>query len=200
MSMKDSIFRSLKVYRDLGSYQPVPLKDLPKNESGIYLICNHNRKGCYIGETHSQAQDFFERIYKKHTSGSPDRHALARNYQQLFPTYHKGLYPKECEDKELPEDRELVAHHRRNFIRENCMAVYISIDEGVLKRDYGVTIPQLERDVIKQAPVEIQCWNNNFHKESLDDLIYLSYIKRYPELVSALKRQFSILGEYIKKI
>jgi hypothetical protein len=125
---------------------PTRLPNLPK-VGGIYMLYDHTGKAKYIGMT-SPEKGFYDRIYKRHRSGSEDRHKYS-SYYNVGRMWRDRDNAQDCLDSKTSKKL------RNKFIEKYCSAAYVEIELSKLE------LRALEDKVIKIAPMEVKPWNSN---------------------------------------
>ena len=118
----------------------------PKDSRGIYGLVDHHGDLRYIGSTFSASQTFYERIHRRHRTGSEDSsHYFSR-------MYNTGRMWRMRNDPATRADGDLAKALRNAFIAEYCRAIWVPLPDDA-------DIAGLERAVIELAPSEAVAWN-----------------------------------------
>lgn len=152
----------------------------PKDCRGVYGLVDHHGALRYIGSTVSTSQTFYERIHRRHRTGSEDgSHYFSR-------MYNTGRMWRMRNDPATRADGGIAKALRNAFIAEYCRAIWVPLPDDA-------DIAGLERAVIELAPSEAIAWNSRATEvyaepEDLVDRIITRLGYGTSEL-AALKRQ-----------
>ncbi|WP_417524084.1 3'-5' exonuclease [Marinovum sp.] len=118
----------------------------PQDSRGIYGLVDHNGDLRYIGSTASTSQTFYERIHRRHRTGSEDSsHYFSR-------MYNAGRMWRMRNDPLTRSDGLIAKALRNAFIAEYCRAMWVPLPDDV-------DIVGLEQNVIALAPSDAVAWN-----------------------------------------
>jgi DNA polymerase-3 subunit epsilon len=118
----------------------------PKDSRGIYGLVDHHGALSYVGSTVSTSQTFYERIHRRHRTGSEDSsHYFSR-------MYNTGRMWRMRNDPGSRKDGDISKKLRNAFIAEHCRAVWVPLPDNA-------DIARLEQAVIEIAPAEAIAWN-----------------------------------------
>lgn len=130
----------------------------PQDSRGIYGLVDHNGDLRYIGSTASTSQTFYERIHRRHRTGSEDSsHYFSR-------MYNAGRMWRMRNDPLTRSDGLIAKALRNAFIAENCRAIWVPLPDDA-------DIVGLEQNVIALAPTDAVAWNrraNDVYSEPED--------------------------------
>lgn len=118
----------------------------PKDSRGVNGLVDHHGTLRYIGSTVSTSQTFYERIHRRHRTGSEDSsHYFSR-------MYNTGRMWRMRNDPATRADGTIAKALRNAFIAEHCRAIWVPLPDDA-------DIAGLERAVIEIAPAEVVAWN-----------------------------------------
>jgi DNA polymerase III epsilon subunit-like protein len=118
----------------------------PKDSRGVYGLVDHHGSLRYIGSTVSTSQTFYERIHRRHRTGSENSsHYFSR-------MYNTGRMWRMRNDPATRADGDIAKALRNAFIAEYCRAIWVPLPDDA-------DIAGLERAVIELAPSEAVAWN-----------------------------------------
>jgi len=118
----------------------------PKDSRGVYGLVDHHGSLRYIGSTVSTSQTFYERIHRRHRTGSENSsHYFSR-------MYNTGRMWRMRNDPATRADGDIAKALRNAFIAEYCRAIWVPLPDDA-------DIAGLERAVIELAPSEAIAWN-----------------------------------------
>ncbi len=118
----------------------------PDDARGLYGLIDHLGQLRYIGSTSSATQSLYQRIHRRHRTGSAD---MSHYFSYM---YNCGRMWTAGRGSSTDGDGKLAKALRNEFIADHCAAVWMPIPDHV-------DIPALERAVIALAPADAVAWN-----------------------------------------
>lgn len=128
--------------------ETVPCKTVhaPRDARGLYGLVDHHGDLRYIGSTSSTDQTFYERIHRRHRTGSE---GMSHYFSQM---YNTGRMWRERKDATTKVDGDLAKKLRNEFVVDHCSAVWLPLPDTV-------DIARLEAEVLAMAPDHATAWN-----------------------------------------
>jgi DNA polymerase III epsilon subunit-like protein len=120
--------------------------EAPADARGLYCLIDHEGRFRYIGSTSSAEQSLYERIHRRHRTGSEGMS------HYLSDMYNSGRMWRDRMDASTVADGKLAKRLRSAFIAEYCRAVWLALPDDA-------DITRLEREVLAIAPPEVVAWN-----------------------------------------
>ncbi|MRX50286.1 hypothetical protein GI374_07460 [Paracoccus sp. S-4012] len=125
---------------------PRPTAQAPRDGRGLYGLVDHLGDLRYIGSTSSTAQTFYERIHRRHRTGSE---GMSHYFSQM---YNTGRMWRDRKDPMTKADGDLAKALRNEFVVDHCRAVWLPLPDTA-------DIPRLEAEVLSLAPDHAIAWN-----------------------------------------
>jgi len=126
--------------------KPRPTAEAPRNARGLYGLVDHLGRLRYIGSTSSIEQNLYDRIHKRHRTGSE---GMSHYFSQM---YNTGRMWRDREEQRASSDAKLAKMLRNEFVADHCSAVWITLPDSV-------DISGLEAEVLAIAPDHAIAWN-----------------------------------------
>ena len=132
----------LEVFGDINHAQM--LEEMPK-KPGLYGLCNHRGRLCYVGIASDSLHD---RIMRRHVGGDGNSHKYSSAYNAGY-LWHDRKAPVSC-----PSDGAIAKRARREFTRATCRA-YAIVIPGKTKEE----LLAIESQVVKALQPHLP-WQN----------------------------------------
>jgi DNA polymerase III epsilon subunit-like protein len=126
--------------------KPRPTAEAPRDARGLYGLVDHLGELRYIGSTSSKGQTFYERIHRKHRTGSE---GMSHYFSQM---YNTGRMWRDRSDPATFEEGKIAKSLRNAFVADHCSAVWLSLPDTM-------DIASLEAKVLSIAPDNAIAWN-----------------------------------------
>ena len=124
---------------------PRPTAEAPRDARGLYGLVDHHGALRYIGATSSTDQSFYERIHRRHRTGSE---GMSHYFSEMYNTGRmwrdRGAVAK--------ADGEIAKALRNQFVIDHCRAVWMPLPDRA-------DIVRLEAEVLALAPEDAIAWN-----------------------------------------
>ena len=184
-------------YHKLTTQRPVTLDQLPKDESGIYLLWNHLGEACYPGCT---VTDGFHERGRKHTSGSDSsshKFTQAYNTGRIWTFNHK-IHPADAGRAQDIQDAKLARELRQLFIREHCRVTYFALSQLACKETTKKLFHKLEAEVKAEIPAGMRVWETNRFAPMEEPMgLVDELLAKHPHLRDAAERQGRIYLDHV---
>ncbi|RMF10406.1 MAG: hypothetical protein D6763_05795 [Alphaproteobacteria bacterium] len=125
---------------------PRPTVQAPRDARGLYGLVDHHGDLRYIGSTSSTNQTFYERIHRRHRTGSE---GMSHYFSQM---YNTGRMWRDRKDARTKVDGDIAKALRNEFVVDHCRAVWLPLPDTA-------DIAQLEAEVLALAPEHAIAWN-----------------------------------------
>lgn len=125
---------------------PRPTVQAPRDTRGLYGLVDHNGDLRYIGSTSSTDQTFYERIHRRHRTGSE---GMSHYFSQM---YNTGRMWRDRKDALTKADGDIAKALRNEFVVDHCRAVWLPLPDTA-------DIARLEAEVLSLAPDHAIAWN-----------------------------------------
>jgi DNA polymerase-3 subunit epsilon len=125
---------------------PRPTVHAPRDARGLYGLVDHLGDFRYIGSTSSTDQTFYERIHRRHRTGSE---GMSHYFSQM---YNTGRMWRDRKDAATKVDGDLAKKLRNEFVVDHCRAVWLPLPDTA-------DIARLEAEVLALAPDHAIAWN-----------------------------------------
>ncbi|NGQ92453.1 3'-5' exonuclease [Rhodobacter sp. HX-7-19] len=125
---------------------PRPTSQAPRDARGLYGLVDHHGDLRYIGSTSSTDQTFYERIHRRHRTGSE---GMSHYFSAM---YNTGRMWRDRTDPLTKADGDLAKALRNEFVIDHCRAVWLPLPDTV-------DIARLEAEVLSLAPDHVIAWN-----------------------------------------
>lgn len=125
---------------------PRPTVQAPRDARGLYGLVDHYGDLRYIGSTSSTDQTFYERIHRRHRTGSE---GMSHYFSQM---YNTGRMWRDRKDAKTKVDGDIAKKLHNEFVVDHCRAVWIPLSDTV-------DIARLEAEVLSLAPERAIAWN-----------------------------------------
>lgn len=125
---------------------PRPTVQAPRDARGLYGLVDHHGDLRYIGSTSSTDQTLYERIHRRHRTGSE---GMSHYFSQM---YNTGRMWRDRKDVQTKVDGDIAKKLRNEFVVDHCRAVWIPLSDTV-------DIARLEAEVLSLAPEHAIAWN-----------------------------------------
>ena len=125
---------------------PRPTLEAPRDARGLYGLVDHHGDLRYIGSTSSTDQTFYERIHRRHRTGSE---GMSHYFSAM---YNTGRMWRDQTDPLTKADGDLAKALRNEFVIDHCRAVWLPLPDTV-------DIARLEAEVLSLAPDHAIAWN-----------------------------------------
>ena len=125
---------------------PRPTVQAPRDARGLYGLVDHHGDLRYIGSTSSTDQTFYERIHRRHRTGSED---MSHYFSAM---YNTGRMWRDRTDALTKVDGKIAKALRSEFVVDHCRAVWLPLPDTV-------DIARLEAEVLSLAPDHAIAWN-----------------------------------------
>ena len=126
--------------------EPRPTVQAPRDARGIYGLVDHDGDLRYIGSTSSTDQTFYERVHRRHRTGSE---GMSHYFSQM---YNTGRMWRDRKDPTTKADGDLAKSLRNSFVVDHCRAVWLPLPDTL-------DIARLEAEVLSLAPDHAIAWN-----------------------------------------
>lgn len=125
---------------------PRPTAEAPRDARGLYGLVDHHGDLRYIGSTSSTDQTFYERIHRRHRTGSE---GMSHYFSEM---YNSGRMWRDRKDVLTKADGDIAKALRNAFVADHCRAVWLPLPD---RED----IARLEAEVLAIAPDHAIAWN-----------------------------------------
>ncbi|NHN89461.1 3'-5' exonuclease [Acetobacter conturbans] len=118
----------------------------PRDSRGLYGLVDHHGDLRYIGSTSSTDQTLYERIHRRHRTGSE---GMSHYFSQM---YNTGRMWRDRKNPITKTDGDIAKTLRNEFIVDHCRAVWLQLPDTL-------DIAALEAEVLSLAPSHAISWN-----------------------------------------
>lgn len=125
---------------------PHPTSQAPRDTRGLYGLVDHYGDLRYIGSTSSTNQTFYERIHRRHRTGSE---GMSHYFSAM---YNTGRMWRDRKDALTKADGDIAKALRNEFVVDHCRAVWLPLPDTA-------DIAGLEAEVLSLAPDHAIAWN-----------------------------------------
>lgn len=125
---------------------PRPTAQAPRDARGLYGLVDHHGDLRYIGSTRSTDQTFYERIHRRHRTGSE---GMSHYFSAM---YNTGRMWRDRKDALTKADGDIAKALRNEFVVDHCRAVWLALPDTE-------DIARLEAEVLSLAPDHAIAWN-----------------------------------------